>query len=103
MPPISCTSKWRMPSTRLAASRTVGEGFAMLAVVVMIGAAAAGGLFMVTTKKDVSSETVANAVQAEAPAAGESAKEAPQEKHSRLKQRLPLWKRQRQKRPPQNP
>ncbi len=49
---------------------------AMLAVVVMIGAAAAGGLFMVTTKKDASNETVANAVQAEAPAAGEAAKEA---------------------------
>ena len=27
MPPISCTSKWRMPSTRLAASRHDGEGF----------------------------------------------------------------------------
>ena len=27
MPPLSWTSKWRWPSVRLAASRTVGEGF----------------------------------------------------------------------------
>ena len=26
MPPLSWTSKWRWPSVRLAASRTVGEG-----------------------------------------------------------------------------
>ena len=25
MPPMSCTSKWRMPSVRLAASRTVAK------------------------------------------------------------------------------